>query len=320
MKKKIIFLGYGFILASIWGVCFLDANMADKATAAMGLAFTFLSVYFLQRQHRFSLSNVDKCIVASIPLFFLIGLYTTLIDFGYFRFKTYNFPAIYQTVFYLQLINPGLIAFLMLVLGLTWLKDLRNPANVFVFTFISLFYAYLFMPEWTLRWHNGQRINFDTEIPASESAKTKEALDLNYGINLSGFSFINPALDTVSLIDGSNKYILLETWAETCMPCRRAMREMPDFYRSVTDKLSVFYVYENRKASVRDNFEQIFSFKEIKDTSRIVIDIDQELYQTLNMQGYPYFLLFDGKGNLIHHIRGYGDKDKIAAQIAEHLK
>jgi thioredoxin-related protein len=318
--KKILLLLYGFILAAIWGACFLDSQLADNVSAAMGLAFTFLSVYFLQRQYKFNLSVADKGTVVSIPLVFLIMLYTNLIDYGFFRFKMYDFSAIYQIVFYLQLINPAFIAFIMLVLGLTWLKDLRNPANVFVFTSITLFYAYFFMLEWKLRWHSGQRISFDTEAPASDKVKTAEAPDLNNTINLADFSFINPALDTVSLIDGSGKYILLETWAETCAPCRKAMHEMPPFYRTVADKLSVFYVYENRKASVRGRFEKIFSFKEIEDPSRIVIDIDQELYHALNMQGYPYFLLFDAKGNLIHHIRGYGDKDLIAAQISEHLK
>ncbi|MBL7808323.1 MAG: TlpA family protein disulfide reductase [Saprospiraceae bacterium] len=294
--------------------------MADKVTAAMGLAFTFLSAYFLQRQYGFSLSKVDKCIVALFPLIFLIGLYNSLIDFGYFRFKMYNFSAIFQTVFYLQIINPGLIAFITLVLGLTWLKDLRNPANVFVFSFITLFYSYLFMYEWKLRWHDGKRINFDTEAQASNSVIKTNDQELNHNINLANFAFINATLDTVSLLDNADKYILLETWAETCAPCRKAMLEMPSFYQSVADKLSVFYVYENRKASVRDNFEQIFSFKEIKDTSRIVIDIEQELYHALGMQGYPYFLLFDAKGNLILHIQGYGNKDNIAARIAVHLK
>jgi hypothetical protein len=46
MKKILSLLAYGFLLITIWSICFLGAGMADSYTAVMGLAFTFLSAYF----------------------------------------------------------------------------------------------------------------------------------------------------------------------------------------------------------------------------------------------------------------------------------
>ncbi len=320
MKKKIALLAYGFVLISIWSICFVASSMADTNTAVMGLAFTFLSVYFLQKEYDFKLSISDKWAVMAFPILYLGSVYTILYDNGYFNMLTLNFVAWYQLLFYLHIINPLTIASIVLLLGLTKLKDLRNPRNLFIFASITIFYAYFFMFTWKSSWLSGRRISFDTEIPTKSEGKKLDTLGLNYDVNLFDFSFINPNLDTVTLLDASGKYILLETWAETCPPCIKAMNELPGFYRSVDDKVSVYYLYENRKESVRNNFDKIFSFKEIKDKSNILIDIDQELYRALNMKGYPYFLIFDSSGKLVHHIRGYGDKEMISAQILKYIQ
>ena len=174
--------------------------------------------------------------------------------------------------------------------------------------------------SWKNSWIGGRQPSFDTEIPKKTEGQKPEVSAINSDINLTDFYFINGSLDTVALVDTSNKYILLETWAETCPPCIKAMNELPSFYRSIQDKVSVYYVYEHRKASVRSNFEKIFSFKEIKNKDKILVDINQELYNALKMQGYPYFLIFDSDGKLIHYIRGYSDKDRMADQISKYIQ
>ena len=293
--------------------------MSDTYTAAMGLSFTFLSLYFLQKEYDFKLSVSDKWIIMAFPILFIFALYFTLFDYGYFKIRVFDFVTLYQILFYLHIINPVTIAFLGMVLALTRLKDLANPRNLFIFSSITIFYAYFFMFTWKNSWIGGRRSSFDTEITQDNKNQVKDEFAINYDVNLADFSFINASLDTVSLLDGSNKYILLETWAETCPPCVKAMHELPNFYRSIEDKVSVYYVYEHRKLTVRNKFERIFSFKEIEDKSKILVDIDQALYHALNMQGYPYFLIFDQKGDLLHFIRGYGDKDRIIAQISEYI-
>jgi thioredoxin-related protein len=319
MKKKIYFLIYGFTLITIWSCCFLGAGMADANTAVMGLVFTPLSVYFLQKEYDFKLSLSDKWAIMILPVLYLCSFYYILYDQNYFKMRSYNFVAFYQVLFYLHIINPITIAFIVLVLGLTKLKDLTNPRNIFIFASIAIFYAYFFMFTWKNSWTGGRQVSFDTETLKKAGIQNQADSTLYSDVNLAEFSFINPSLDTVTLLDDSGKYILLETWAETCPPCIKAINELPGFYRSVEDKLRVYYVYEHRKASVRRNFEKIFSFGEIKDKSKMLVDIDQELYFALNMQGYPYFLLFDAKGKLVHTIRGYGDKDRFIAQITPYI-
>ncbi len=232
----------------------------------------------------------------------------------------FNFGALYLNLFYRHIINPVTIAFIVLLLGLTKLKDLTNPRNLFIFASITIFYAYFFMFTWKSSWLGGRQPSFDTEVHQKAEGPGPEASAINVNVNLSDFSFINASLDTVTLPGASGKYTLLETWSETCPPCVRAMRDLPDFYRSIENKVNVYYVYENRKASVRNNFEKIFSFQEIKDKSKILIDMEQNLYQALNVNSYPYFLIFDSSGKLIHHIRGYGDKDMIAAEISKYVQ
>ncbi|MFQ5447875.1 MAG: TlpA family protein disulfide reductase, partial [Saprospiraceae bacterium] len=131
---------------------------------------------------------------------------------------------------------------------------------------------------------------------------------------------INSDLDTVNLLNSLDKYILLETWNETCLPCIKAMKELPDFYKSMQSKMETYYLYENSNERVRKKFDKIFNFKNIKDKTKILIDINEELYKGLNMKGFPYFLLFDSQGNLIYHSRGYIGKEILSKQILEHIQ
>jgi len=316
MKKKLTLLAYSFVLITIWSICFLMAGMVDSYTAAMGLSFTFLSSYFLQREYDFDLSLSDKWLILALPTLFLFALYINLYDVGYLRLRRLDFGSLYVVFFYRHITNPVVIAFVVLLLGVTKLRDLRNPRNVFVFASITVFYAYFFMFTWKSNWFVTKPISFDTGMTLSAPPNEKSAA-INYDIDLSDYSFINANRDTVNLLDDSGKYILLETWSEGCPPCIRAMEELSGFYQSIKDRVSVYYVYENRKASTRRNFDKIFSFNAINDKSRILIDIDQELYHAANMQGYPYFLIFSPNGKLVQHIHGYGDKEIVIDKISK---
>ena len=316
MKRRIIFLIYGFVLISVWSICFVGYKQSDDYTSAMGLSFTFLSIYFLQKEYDFKLSLSDKLFVIAFPVLYLISWYFIIFNTYFTNFKY----SLYFKLFYIHIINPLNIALLVLLLGLTKMKDLSKLSNLFIFIYITLFYAYFFHSAWRGFQFASLTKNFDTEkIIEPETQKAKEP-DLNYTVNLSDFSFINSDLDTLSSLNSSEKYILLETWNETCFPCIKAMKELPDFYRSIQNKAEVYYLYENSKEHVRRKFEDIFNFKNIEDKSKILIDINQDLYKELNMNGFPYFLLFDSKGNLIFHSRGYMGKEALSKQILEHLQ
>lgn len=38
------------------------------------------------------------------------------------------------------------------------------------------------------------------------------------------------------------------------------------------------------------------------------------------MNGFPYFLLFNSKGDLVFHSRGYIGKEALTSQILEHIR
>jgi len=299
----------------IWSMCFMGSGMSDGYTAAMGLSFTFLSVYFFQQKYRFQVGFWGKAAILAFPVLYGVATYVTLASNGYFSEKRHN---AYQMFFYIHLINPVNIALLVLVLGLTRLKDLSKPVNIFIFVYITLFYAYIFHWPWMVSWAGQPSKSFDTEKSKS-ALLDADMLALDTTQNLSKFKFVGPNLDTLTLQSRSGKFVLLETWNETCFPCIRAMDELPDFYAAVEDRMDVYYVYENSKERVRSEFGKIFSFEKIKDKSKIRIDIGQSLYDGLGMQGFPYFLLFDSEGKLVYHCRGYIGKDALSKQIWERI-
>lgn len=151
MKRKISFLAYGFVLITVWSVCFLDRTLSDAYTSAMGLSFTVLSVYFLQKSYDFKLSASDKIAVLALPTLFLIAVYVLLFNSKYFQSPAFNLINLYINLFYLQIINPVTLAVIMLVLSLTKLNDLAKPQNIFVFGYITLFHAYIFSDTWLRR-------------------------------------------------------------------------------------------------------------------------------------------------------------------------
>ncbi len=168
-------------------------------------------------------------------------------------------------------------------------------------------------------WTGSKARNFDTEQAKGTDNPDANGLQLDSTVSLFDYPFIGPSLDAAILKTELGKFILLETWSETCFPCIKAMEELPDFYQSIQDKVDVYYVYENKKLRVRKQFDMIFNFKSIQDKSKIRIDIDQNLYDALGMQGFPYFLLFDSNGKLIYLQRGYTGKDAIANKILEKI-
>jgi len=313
MMKKVSILVFGLVLITIWGFCFLNYEQANAYTAAMGLSFTILSVYFFQKRFNFELNLPDKILLLALPILYSTTLYIQLFPSIKGKFE------LLHLLFYIHIVNPVNIGLLVLLLGLTKLKELSKPVNIFIFLYLILFYVHFLYPDWRGIQFISITEDFDTEMSNDAKAQKENISQVNYSENLSKFSFINSTLDTINLPTHSTKYILLETWNETCLPCVKAMKELPDFYKSIQNKVEVYYLYEHQKEHVRRKFEKIFNFKNIEDKSKILIDINEELYKALNMKGYPYFLLFDSQGNLRYHSRGYIGKEALSKQVLEHI-
>lgn len=55
---------------------------------------------------------------------------------------------------------------------------------------------------------------------------------------------------------------------------------------------------------------KIYSFANIMDKSKIILDIDNKFFNDSKMDSFPYFLLFDNKGNLVDYFKGYNRANK----------
>ncbi len=317
MKRKIIFLLYGFVLINIWSLCFKEGYLrSNEFTYGLGLSFTFLSSYFIQKEYDFQLSYTDKFCLIILPILYLITEYIVVIIPG--LSKGHYHPFFF--LFYAHFINPINIAFLVLVLSMTVMKDLSRHINLFIFIYLTIIYSYFFYKEGRPFQLSSTLDNFGSDVPQENTPPDTEIAEIGNTINLTDFSFINPNLDTIRLEKPLKGFILLETWNETCFPCIRAMKELPEFYKTMSDRLEVYYVYEDNREQVRRKFDKIFNFKPVPFKANILIDINQELYNALGMNGFPYFLLFDSQGSLIYKIEGYTGKDNISKEILEHIQ
>ena len=285
MRGKIAAFFYSFTLVLVWWVGLIDIQ-ADQVTAGLSLLFTFVATFFVSQ--KLELDFYGKLIILFFP---------TLYFFSY--------AYIWEAFGVNLLIFPLSIGLIFLIGSLNCLKDLTKLENLFLFLFCTVLYTYRFYPVWSNERNPSQIENFAEQF----DPKTQHKL-IRDSINLENFKFINTKKDSVSIFP-SQKYVLLETWNESCPPCLKAFKELHPFYTKNKSVLQTYYVYENSKANARNNFDRVFNFKPIIDKSRIIIDINQEFYQNADMKGFPYFLLFNPKGELVFSQRGYQSETRV---------
>jgi hypothetical protein len=182
------------------------------------------------------------------------------------------------------LILPILWFYIFLCLFL-FLKD--SKMKIALVLSVSLFYLIIIHPRTGLVY---PRANNDRQrnVPVAEKS-------------LMSFHFLDHNLDTVNI--SADKPILIETWNETCKPCIKSIREMQDTLATRTD-FDHYYLYQSR-GEMKMNNQVITTFKHIDDKEKIIIDINNALYNSLNLNAYPYFLIYNSKGEMKGHKVGY---------------
>lgn len=99
---------------------------------------------------------------------------------------------------------------------------------------------------------------------------------------------------------------------EHCGSCIQAMKDLPSFFAEMEEKYEFqnLYIYT---ASIRTkDLDKIFEFDYLQNKKqKVFIDILNLFYQDSEMEGVPYFLLFDaGAGELVDFFSGYDRKYK----------
>jgi len=165
---------------------------------------------------------------------------------------------------------------------------------------ISCLYSFVIYPQ----------INMSTS-----DRETLSHQDIRTDLNVFDFSFINSQFDTVKLI-AQDKSILIETWNESCPPCLKSITDMQDTLRTF---LTVDYYYLYQYRGKRDfKLNQIFAYKYFKDNKNILVDINNSLFDSLKLDSYPYFLVFNSQGRLSSFRAGYRTDKKN--EIIKELK
>lgn len=280
MKK----FGYSFLLSLlipfIWGNCFYNIDFIGWKFAAIGYIFTIVLSIFLKLKFNALLDKKVTLTILSVPLAYSI------------------LTVIIPTIELLNFINPVILSFLLLIFNLFYLK--KNSAFLILSANVLIVVTYLAFvhPYWLKFNYYGQ-----TEMNTQSFEETSH---LKNKVPLHEYRFINHRLDTVYI--RSEKFVVLETWNETCPPCIAAMINLKAFYTQNNSLFDQYYLYENRKETIRNNFNAIFNYSYISDKSRILIDINQNLYNDLEMNSYPCFLIYDPMGNLLHIEYGYSEE------------
>lgn len=301
MKKGILLL-YSLSILPVWGISFL-APGADQVSCLAGMIYVLVGNFIFLREKGFKLPITEQLLLlAGSIIYFLIACLIFIIDGE--KVSVANL-----------LIDPLLIGLGISALNIFFLKDVTKLKNLFVFSTLIFYYVYVFYPDWQ---ESLIIEDIKNEVTAFEGVETTTS-PIERNIQLQDFSFIDSNLDTIRIVP-KGKFTLLETWNETCLPCMKAFKEMPAFYQQQEDKMNTFYVYENRKAAVRNNFDKIFSFDLIYDASKILIDIDQAMQHELEIIGYPAFLLFDKDGELVFFKKGYYSSEELASELLSLIK
>jgi thioredoxin-related protein len=155
--------------------------------------------------------------------------------------------------------------------------------------------------------------NSTYDQPFFEDEPTTET-SITHPHNLSGFTFLDQSGQPINF--SHKQFVLLETWHETCPPCLKSIKNLQDTLANIKD-LQNFYLYQARGKEMLSN-DSILNFTVIKEKSKILIDPNNELFDSLDLDAYPYFLLFDKTGKLITSRKGYAKE--IEADILYWLK
>ncbi len=124
---------------------------------------------------------------------------------------------------------------------------------------------------------------------------------------------MNGKVRKLSSYIGKNKLVLLECWASWCPPCMNAQPLLRANYKAYHNKgfeivaVSLDYMEEDWKATVA---EQHLDWIHISDLKRW----DSQVVKTYGINGIPFNLLIDAKGNILDvNISGIALAKRLAA-------
>jgi hypothetical protein len=274
MNKKIYYTLFSISILLIWWLLFIDAKRPGHLGVLIGLAYTFYANIYLKNDE----NQVLKIIKYTFP-------------FAYLATSSFFVSSIVFII-----ISPILIGFITLIISDLFKKEELKPIHFIIPLTFFYVYAFSIFPIWerTLYVQTTETYDF-----AEDSIKIEQT-------NLNEFQFLDGNFDTINLTT-EKEYIIIETWNETCVPCIKAMTELPELYNKIDQRFDQYYLYEPSNKNKKVNYDKIFNFKKIKEKDKILLDLDKQFYAKLNLESYPYFLIYDKFGKCVYQQLGYNE-------------
>jgi len=272
-RNNLIQFCYSIVLIPFWGLALLSDYIESPFILITCFLITAYSLLFLWKKYPTKKNYLFLVGPTFYFLFFIVVSFeTNYLD----RIFTSSLIWIYILYLFIFLVNGKLK------------KTYLHLIIVFFSLSCFLFYSKI---------HN--YYIFENDIIISDY---KPVVNISKSLNIYNFDFINYTGEKTKL-KKSEKIIFIETWNETCIPCIKSISEMQDSLSTIHN-LDHIYLYQFRGKQKFSN-EQIFNFKHINDKRKILIDDNNKLMSSFEIDSYPYFLIFNSEGKLIEAYKGY---------------
>lgn len=268
MKNYIFKLAFSIILIPIWGLGLLAVSTSNTLTV---FSMIFLSFIFQNEILRRSNGAKRWAMMVGPSFYFFFLLYI-------------NMFVNPQEEFYF---NPVIWAYITYLIAFLFYKSSRRVLYISL-SLTTALYSLVIYPITTYYY------------PFFEKS-TSTTTSIRLGYNLSEFSFLDTSGQSIRL--ESQHFILLETWNETCPPCLKSIRNLQDTLGKIIG-IENYYLYQQRGKS-KLTTDSILNFSLITKKDRILIDPQNALFDSLSLQAFPYFLLFNPNGELVSSRKGY---------------
>ncbi len=271
LRHKVILITKGLILLILWWWFSLNIN-STSYQKDLALILTVFFAVFINREYP---DTKDRLIfIAPCTIYFLL------------------FWMIFNGL-EIKLKNPFNVYYIGLLLFT--FKKIRMDTTISILILLLLGKNIL---AYQLKSYNFPEERF--EISAKKIVDTQK--------NLFSYKFINSDNDTIKLIP-NNKPFLIETWAEWCRPCLKAIELLPDVLESSNIEYNQIYLYSDKKFKKLKDRNNVFNFNEIKNQESILAMSGLEFKEDFDLTSMPRFLLFEPGGKLDTLMIGFSESE-----------
>ncbi|PKO17764.1 MAG: hypothetical protein CVU39_04595 [Chloroflexi bacterium HGW-Chloroflexi-10] len=116
------------------------------------------------------------------------------------------------------------------------------------------------------------------------------------GQPIGDFSLSDILGNTHTLSEYQGKFVLINTWATWCPPCRDEMPDLEAYYRTYQDEnFTILAINAGETGSVASAFAQLNNL-----TFPVLLDLEGETITAMGINGFPTSILVDPQGMVVH--------------------